>query len=110
MTSERELFSGVMINGTLEADVPDDSANLPDWKNPIFIGIGSAKHGTNLVVQYKFLFKVRIYVLYSHIEVTYYIRSLKSSSKFFFQLQKLELSFGQAMDLLTNFFSWHLED
>ena len=56
MTSERELFSGVMINGTLEADVPDDIANLPDWKNPMFIGIGSAKHGSNLVVQYKFLY------------------------------------------------------
>jgi hypothetical protein len=48
MTSERELYSGLMIDGTFEADVPDDIANLPDWKNPIFIGVGSAKHGKKL--------------------------------------------------------------
>jgi hypothetical protein len=47
MTSEKELYSGIMIDGTFEADVPDDIANLPDWKNPIFIGVGSAKHGKN---------------------------------------------------------------
>jgi hypothetical protein len=50
MTSERELFSGIMIDGTLEADVPDEIASLPDWKNSIFIGIGSAKHGNNSIL------------------------------------------------------------
>ena len=45
MTSERTLFVGDMINGTLEADVPSDVANLPDWKAPIFIGIAAGKHG-----------------------------------------------------------------
>ena len=45
MTSERTLFVGEMINGTLEADVPGDVANLPDWKAPIFIGIAAGKHG-----------------------------------------------------------------
>ena len=50
MTSERELLSGIMIDGTLEAVVPDEIASLPDWKNPIFIGIGSAKHRNNLIL------------------------------------------------------------
>ena len=45
MTSERTLFVGDMIIGTLEADVPSDVANLPDWKAPIFIGIAAGKHG-----------------------------------------------------------------
>ena len=45
MTSERTLFVGEMINGTLEADVPSNVANLPDWKAPIFVGISAGKHG-----------------------------------------------------------------
>lgn len=45
MTSEKTLFVGEMFNGTLEADVPSDVANLPDWKAPIFIGVVAGKHG-----------------------------------------------------------------
>jgi hypothetical protein len=46
MTSERTLFVGEMFNGTFEAAIPSDIAKLPDWKAPIFIGIGSVKNGT----------------------------------------------------------------
>ncbi len=45
MTSERTLFVGEMVNGTFEAAIPSDIAKLPDWKAPIFIGIGSLKNG-----------------------------------------------------------------
>ena len=43
MGSDRKLYGGDMINGTLDFEIPEEIVKLPDWKFPVHIGIISGK-------------------------------------------------------------------
>ncbi len=50
MSSDRKLFEGIMVNGTVEGEVPMEIAKLPDWKTPIVIGIVSGNPPSNILL------------------------------------------------------------
>jgi hypothetical protein len=73
MSVDRTLFEGIMINGSIDAEISPEIAKLSDWKLPIGIGIkiGQLSSDNSIIFSYFVIFEVQYFFSSFHKFVRY---------------------------------------